>query len=174
MNTIKKLIIFSLPLFTTQLYAVDLKGFPDVFVPSNSQKNSPQIKIMQGNPPIPIEIKISKPTIVHFWATWCAPCVDELPKLAMSAAQFKKSGIDVIFISIDVSASTKVPPFLSKLGLSDLPIYWDSRSDLYKKFSLQMLPASILINEKGKEVGRATGAIGWNTEADLKFIKSKI
>lgn len=126
MNTIKKLIIFALPLFTTQLYAVDLKGFPDVFVPSNSQKNSPQIKIMQGNPPIPIEIKISKPTIVHFWATWCAPCVDELPKLAMSAAQFKKSGIDVIFISIDVSASTKVPPFLSKLGLSDLPIYWDS------------------------------------------------
>ena len=174
MNMMKKLITFTILIASSRLFAMELKGLQDVFTATNSQKATPQLKVMQGNPPVPIEFKVTKPTIVHFWATWCAPCVDELPKLAASASQFKKSGIDVVFISIDVGASTKVPLFLTKLKITDLPVFWDSRSDLYKKFSLQMLPTSIFISDKGKEIGRATGAVSWNADADLKFIKSKI
>lgn len=137
-------------------------------------KSAPALRLLQGNPPQAFEYVISRPTLVHFWATWCAPCVEELPALARSIGPIKAAGIDVVVISVDAGAAVKVPPFLAKAGIPNLQVYWDPRSDLYKKFVVSMLPTTIALNAKGEEIGRTTGAARWVGESDAKFLVSKM
>jgi thiol-disulfide isomerase/thioredoxin len=125
---------------------------------------------MQGNPPSPIAFEIEKPTLVHFWATWCAPCVEELPALVNASKNLRKSGFDVIVVSVDASASSKVPTFLAKHGLSGTTVYWDARSELYKRMSVQILPTTVLLAPNGVEKGRMTGAVKWQGESDARML----
>jgi len=86
-----------------------------------------------------------------------------------------KAGIDLVIVSVDAGAATKVPPFLSKLGIAAAtPIYFDPRSELYKKFAISMLPTTIALNARGEEIGRTTGAAKWSGESDAKFLASKM
>jgi len=97
--------------------------------------------------------------------------VQELPALVAASKAYTASGVNVIIISVDASAASKVPLFLSRLGLAGTPIFWDPRSDLYKKFAVQLLPTTIVLNGKGQEVGRMAGAVGWQGQADIEFLK---
>lgn len=151
----------------------ELKPLSDVFS-SSSPKVAPALKLLQGNPPSAFEYKPKRPTLVHFWATWCAPCVVELPALVKSAESLSKSGIDLVIVSVDAGAATKVPPFLAKLGIEGTPTYWDPRSELYKKFAVSILPTTVALDATGREIGRTTGAALWSGESDAKFLASKM
>lgn len=153
--------------------AQELKPLPEVFS-SSAPKVAPALKLLQGNPPTAFEYKPKRPTLVHFWATWCAPCVVELPALARSAEPLMKSGIDLVIVSVDVGAATKVPSFLAKLGIKDTPVYWDPRSELYKKFAVSILPTTVALDATGREIGRTAGAALWSGESDAKFLASKM
>lgn len=137
-------------------------------------KTAPQLKLLEGNPPAAVEIKLSRPTLVHFWATWCGPCVEELPALVKSADAIKRAGIELVIVSVDAGAATKVPPFLSKHGIAGTPVYWDPRSELYKKFAISMLPTTVALNARGEEIGRTTGAAKWSGESDARFLTAKL
>ncbi len=141
---------------------------------ASAPKPAPALRLLQGNPPSAIEIKPTRPTLVHFWATWCAPCVDELPALVKSSETLRKAGFDLVIVSVDAGATSKVPPFLTKLGLPDTKVYWDPRSDLYKKFAISMLPTTVVINARGEEVGRITGAANWSGERDARLLASRL
>ena len=169
----KNLIAICCALLSACALAQELKAVPEAFVGAKQTRPAPPLKLMVNSPPVPVEVKVTKSTIVHFWATWCAPCVEELPALVKVSKTFAKSGFDVVIISVDASASTKVPPFLAKHGMLGTQVYWDSRSELYKKFALQMLPSTIVINANGNEVGRMAGAVRWTGDPDLRFLKER-
>lgn len=137
-------------------------------------KAVPPLRLLRGDPPTAVELRVERPTLLHFWATWCAPCVQELPTLVKAQRALRVEGIDVHLISIDVGGTNKVPQFLAKLGLKDIPVLWDPRSELYKRFAVTMLPTTIAVNARGEEVGRITGAALWSGESDARFLTKSV
>jgi thiol-disulfide isomerase/thioredoxin len=111
-----------------------------------------------------VQKKISdmkKPCIVHFWATWCSPCVKELPKYEAFIKEMKKHGIETIAISPDDITPDKVIAFFDKLGISDLSVVIDKTKEIAQRFGLDALPTTIFIDGKNEEIGRISGVVPW-------------
>lgn len=108
-----------------------------------------------------------KPVLVNLWATWCAPCVHEMPTLDALAARDKAS-LHVLTVSQDMEPG-KVQPFLTTRKLTNLIAYRDP--DL--RFSTGMgvsLPTTILYDTSGKELWRVTGGMDWAGAEAAKLI----
>lgn len=103
--------------------------------------------------------------VVNFWATWCAPCVKELPEFEAAAKELKKTNVDVVLVSADGadSAKTRVPKFLKKRGVS-LPVYVNADVDPEELIAVVdpdwsgALPYTVIFDEKGKRVAALPGA----------------
>ena len=98
-----------------------------------------------------------RPVLVNLWATWCGPCVAELPTLAAQAER-SKGKIAVIAVAQDDAA--KVKPFLAGKKLDALPIYLDPKLGLSVHYKAN-LPTTILYGANGKEIWRVTGGFEW-------------
>ena len=106
------------------------------------------------------------PVLVNLWATWCAPCVKELPTLDKLAASHRVDGqLGVIAVSQDAGPQPSVDAFLDKLKVVDLGAYHDPRMGLSGALGAQVLPTSILFDAEGREVWRYVGDLDW-TGAD--------
>lgn len=113
-------------------------------------------------------IAAGKPLLVNLWATWCAPCVKELPTL--DALADRSGAPQVVAISQDSSAPDKVRAFLSdkKIGLE---AYQDSEMGLSSALGAQILPTTILYGSDGKEVLRFTGDLDWSGAEAAALLK---
>jgi thiol-disulfide isomerase/thioredoxin len=101
--------------------------------------------------------------LVNFWATWCAPCVRELPTLDRLAATLGGPDFAVIAINEDRGGAGVAGPFLEKKGLRNLVLYLDERMSLALKFGLKQLPTSYLLDRQGRIVGELTGHANWDS-----------
>ena len=100
--------------------------------------------------------------LLNVWATWCAPCVVELPMLAELRAA--RDDLEVVTVAFD--APEKVAAFLKREGL-DLPTWTDPSYALTGRLEAPGLPITILYNEGGREVARVPGEVDWTSpEAD--------
>jgi len=105
-----------------------------------------------------------KPLILNLWATWCAPCVKEMPSLARLAAEIKDQGVAVVAISEDRGGKFVVDPFLKEHQITGLPIYLDKTMSTGKAFkATTILPMTLLIDANGNEIGRVYGDRDWDT-----------
>lgn len=100
-----------------------------------------------------------KPVLVNLWATWCGPCVAEMPTLA-TTAQRLKGKVAVIAVSQDLDGAAKVTPFLAGRKLDALPVYLDPKLGLSTHYRAN-LPTTILYDATGKEIWRVTGGFDW-------------
>ena len=111
------------------------------------------------------------PTLVNLWATWCAPCVKELPTLDRLAATHRDDGsLGVITISQDMAPQGSVKAFLDKLGVEDLAPYQDAEMKLSDAYGAQILPTTILYDAAGREVWRVTGPMEWDGPEAAKLL----
>lgn len=111
-----------------------------------------------------------RPVLVNLWATWCGPCVAEMPTLA-ATAQRLKGKVAVIAVAQDDMA--KVKPFLAGRKLDALPIYLDPKLTLSVHYKAN-LPTTILYGADGKEVWRVTGGFDWaGAEASKLLAEAK-
>ena len=107
--------------------------------------------------------------LVNFWATWCGPCVAEMPSLDRLQARLG-SRLTVLAISEDRRGGDAVDPFLARLKLADLAIYLDPKNSALQTFGLVGLPTSILIDRDGRMVWRVEGGVDWTgAEAAAKL-----
>ena len=104
-----------------------------------------------------------KALIVNFWATWCAPCVKELPALDALARAKRGQGFDVLAISVDLNGITAVRRFLTDNEIENLPAYVDARARATDTIGAVGLPVTIIVDARGREIGRASGPVEWNT-----------
>jgi len=111
-----------------------------------------------------------KIVLVNLWATWCEPCLREMPSL--ERLQSRLGGkIVVVAISEDRGSKT-VEPFIGKLGLKSVKIYLDPKSAMERAFKVQGLPTSFLIDREGRVLGRVEGAAEWDKPKLLGILKS--
>src|SRR5262249_9733984 len=103
-----------------------------------------------------------KTVLVNLWATWCAPCIKEMPSLERLQNQLDDK-LTVIAISQDRGGAKAVDPFVVKLGLKAVKIYLDPKSAVGRAFNVEGLPSSFLIDRDGKVVGRVDGEAVWDS-----------
>jgi len=110
--------------------------------------------------------------LLNFWATWCAPCKEEMPSLDDLQSNSKFSNLKIFPINIGQEEITKSESFFKKLNIKNLDIYIDAPITLAKKFSLRGVPTTILLNKEGKEFARIMGSIDFNNEEFINWLKT--
>ncbi len=110
-----------------------------------------------------------RPVLVNLWATWCAPCVKELPTLN-ALANRADVGVQVVTVSQDMGEPAAVQRFLDARGLSQLPSWIDSEGALPVHYGVQTLPMTVLYDAKGKEVWRYFGDRDWTGKESLMLL----
>jgi thiol-disulfide isomerase/thioredoxin len=110
--------------------------------------------------------------ILNFWASWCAPCRDEMPSLDKLQINSSLNNLKIFPINIGQENLSKSKSFFKELEINNLDIYFDSNITLAKKFSLRGLPTSILFNKEGEEFSRIIGSIDFNNEEFVNWLKS--
>ena len=100
-----------------------------------------------------------KPVLVNLWATWCGPCVVEMPSLDKLAAA--NPGLQVLALSEDMGGKEKVKAFFEQRKFSSLEPYLDSELAMMNSLKVNTLPTTILYDAEGREVWRMTGMEDW-------------
>jgi thiol-disulfide isomerase/thioredoxin len=102
-----------------------------------------------------------KPLLVNLWATWCGPCVAEMPTLDKLARR-ELERLQVIVVSQDSQGRELVAPWWAKRSFDLLKPYIDPKSDLGFAFNTGMVPTTVLYDKDGKEVWRVIGSMDWD------------
>ena len=102
--------------------------------------------------------------ILNFWATWCAPCKDEMPSLDKLQV---KDGVFIFPINMEEKNLNNIDKFYKDLNIKNLNTYFDDGLKLVKVFALRGVPTTIILNEKKEMVAKISGSIDF---ADEKFI----
>ena len=109
------------------------------------------------------------PVLLNLWATWCAPCVKEMPQLDALAAELEGE-VRVITISQDLRGAEAVTPFFARAGFAKLEPWLDPETSLSAQFTPEgVLPLTILFDATGKEVLRVTGGLHMVTDMTLPY-----
>ena len=117
------------------------------------------------------ELKLSdftnKLLLINFWATWCAPCRDEMPSLDKIHDSKIFKNLEIIPINVGNEDIIKSINFYNEINIENLNLYYDDTLDLPKKFLLRGIPTTILINKSGEEFARILGTINFQ---DRNFV----
>jgi len=106
--------------------------------------------------------------LLNFWATWCAPCKEEMPSLDLLQINENLNNLEIFPINVGQDSIEKSSKFFEDSKIQNLKMYFDSPITLAKKFRLRGIPTSILFNKNGEEFARIVGIIDFE---DKKFIE---
>ena len=115
-----------------------------------------------------------KTVLLNFWATWCAPCVKEMPSLDKLQAAMGKDKFVVLPLSLDGPSKPKVAPFYADRKLTNLGIYFDKGKKVLGALDISVLPTSVLVDPEGREIGRMEGDADWDKPEALTLMKAAI
>ena len=109
--------------------------------------------------------------LVNFWATWCGPCVREMPSLDRLQAEFDGRDLVVLGLSEDRSGWDRIAPFRARLGLMHMRLLHDAGSRFMFASRIRGLPTTILVGRDGGELGRLAGPAEWDVPEALALIR---
>jgi len=110
--------------------------------------------------------------LLNLWATWCAPCVRELPDLARLQAAMPEGGLKVVAVNVWHSNPAETLAFLNAHDASGLSAYFDPHTGMMTVFGQVGLPFSVLVDPEGREVARALGPAQWDDPTAIAYFKS--
>jgi peroxiredoxin len=111
-----------------------------------------------------------KLVIIHFWATWCPPCVEEVPALSRFWEKYKgRDDIALYTISVDKDWKT-IDKFNAKIP-NKLPLYIDPNETTAKRFGTSQYPETYIVNKNGRVLERVPGAVSWDDPEIRKRIE---
>ena len=113
-----------------------------------------------------------KLVVINFWATWCAPCREEMPSLDI--LQSNKNFQDLIVLPINVGKENKekAKRFFNDLQIKNLKLYYDDSVKLANTFSLIGLPTTIFIDKDGDEFARIIGSVDFGDQNFIKWLSN--
>jgi thiol-disulfide isomerase/thioredoxin len=110
--------------------------------------------------------------LLNLWATWCAPCVRELPALARLKAAVPRDRLSVVAVDVGRGTPADARSFLDAHGARALDAYVDSNIALLRAFGAYGLPLTVLIDPQGREVGRSVGPAAWDAPDAIAWFKA--
>jgi thiol-disulfide isomerase/thioredoxin len=125
-----------------------------------------------GDPASLVDFR-GRPVLVNLWATWCAPCIAEMPTLDRLAAR-EGDRLHVLTISQDLDGREKVEAFFAKQGYRNLETWLDPQMALMPELKANMLPTTILYDAQGREVWRMVGPEDWDSGRAAVLLKEGI
>jgi len=113
-----------------------------------------------------------KVVMVNFWATWCPPCLEEMPAMERLYRKHKDAGFTLVAISVDADPK-KVKPFVSEHKLT-MPIGVDPKMDLANTYGVRALPSSFMIGRDGNLAALAIGPRAWDNDAAHSLVEGML
>ncbi len=112
-----------------------------------------------------------KVVVLNLWATWCAPCREEMPALDRLQAMFADRDVIVLALSVDRAGPERVQKFLDEIGVQHLHVYRDPKAAATRALKVPGLPATLLIDRQGREAGRVLGIAAWDGPAAVAAVE---
>ena len=114
-----------------------------------------------------------KGLVLNFWATWCGPCVREMPALdALQKDQGTAMNLAILPIGLDRGGARAIDPFYAENNLTNLPVLIDDKRKMARSIGVHSLPTTILVDRNGMEIGRFLGDEVWNAPEMIAFLES--
>ena len=111
-----------------------------------------------------------KVVLLNVWATWCAPCREEMPALDRLQRKLGGPGFEVLTLSIDAGGAAAVKRFYDEIGIRSLAVYVDPAARATGSLGVVGVPATLLIDRQGREIGRRTGPAEWDGPEAIRMI----
>jgi thiol-disulfide isomerase/thioredoxin len=147
-------------------------GAPQGFVLHPEPKPMPEIQFENGKgQELTLNNFHGKVILLNLWATWCIPCRKEMPTLDRLQAELGGPDFEVVTLSIDREGIPAIAKFFAEVGVKNLAMYVDSSTKAAPMLGAVGLPASLLIDRDGREIGRLIGPAEWDSPAMLQFIR---
>ena len=124
------------------------------------------------------EVKLSKwqgrVVLLNLWATWCAPCRKEMPTLNDVQKQLGSKDFEVVALSVDRKGLDASAAFLKETGADALGLYIDKTTTSLNMLQALGLPVTLLIDRRGREIGRLLGPAEWNSKEAIALMKAAL
>ncbi|MDP9196639.1 MAG: TlpA family protein disulfide reductase [Pseudomonadota bacterium] len=111
--------------------------------------------------------------VLNLWATWCTPCVQEMPALERLQARVDPSWIAVVAVSVDRDPE-KTDGFFRKHNLKNLQLsgFMDPSGAVMRDLRIRSLPTTVLVDPEGRELGRVEGPLDWDSPETVRWLES--
>tara|TARA_B100001123_G_scaffold164593_1_gene189526 strand:+ start:198 stop:728 length:531 start_codon:yes stop_codon:yes gene_type:complete len=151
------------------VYAIDRPDFKNLLIHKDKKKINNIEFINSKREKISLSEYIGNVIIINFWATWCAPCREEMPLLNKIKSNIKYKNIDVLAINIGGDSYEKSKIFFDDLNISNLEIFIGSGVEISQELNIRGLPTTILVDKNGYEFARIIGYINFQNKEFLDW-----
>ena len=154
----------------TNSFADQVSGIKNIIINKELKKYDALTFLNEKNQPLNIKDFNGDLIILNFWATWCAPCKEEMPSLDLLQSNKKFKNLKIFPINIGQDNYEKAQKFFDELEVKNLNLFFDTPNTLAKELSLRGVPTTILINKNGEEFARIVGSIDFNDEKFINWL----
>ncbi len=113
--------------------------------------------------------------LLNLWATWCAPCLREMPSLDRLQARLGGDRFEVVAINVDKGGPEKGQNFYQELSLQNLGYYYDNSSEkIFRQLRAFGMPTTILVDGRGRELARMAGPAEWGSDHAVALIEAAL
>lgn len=112
--------------------------------------------------------------LLNFWAVWCAPCREEMATLSALEDEFGGEDFAVVTLASGPNAVPAVQKFFGEIGVDNLPLYRDPRSELARGAGVFGLPVTLVLDREGRELARLVGPADWHSDAAREMVRGLI
>lgn len=109
--------------------------------------------------------------VLNLWATWCPPCRREMPALDRLQAELGGPEFEVVALSVDRAGMEVVDEFFAETGVEHLVPYIDTSMRVLPRLGVSGLPTTLVIDRRGREIGRRVGEADWATKEMLRYFR---
>jgi peroxiredoxin len=144
----------------------------DLIRPSRAKAADDFTVTMPGGGKFRLSDHRGKVVMVNFWATWCPPCLEEMPAMDRLYRQHKDAGFTLVAVSVDADGA-KIAPFLTAHKLT-FPVGLDPRMDLANGYAVRALPSSFIVGRDGNLAALAIGPRHWDSDAAHSLVEGMV
>jgi len=156
-------------------HAAEPLSLPGGFQNAINQTTAPNVQFQD---PRGLSVSLTdwrgKVIILNLWATWCAPCVKEIPSLDRLSARLSPQHFAVVIVSQDKAGTVTTKPFLDKLGIKNLRSFVDPVGRLSRELGVRGLPTTFVVDSNGTVLGRLEGSAEWDADVFVRGFQALV